>query len=61
MCRLNCTSACYKASTKTQIKYKNSIATPKQKLYRQNKNNVAGKKGNIKEVLGHKPQTLKKT
>ena len=43
MCRINSTSAYYKASTKSQIQHKNSTNTQKT-LNRQNKNNMTGQK-----------------
>ena len=43
MCRLNSTSAYYKASTKTQVKHKNSKNTRKQKT-KQIKQKLYGRK-----------------
>jgi hypothetical protein len=58
-CRLNSRSANYKASTKTEIKHKNSTNTQKQNTKQAKQNNTA-EKSNIEEVLGQKPYTLKK-
>jgi hypothetical protein len=55
-CTLNSTSACYKASTNTQIKHKNS-ANPQKQNNKQAKKFT--QKGNIKEVLGQRPYNLK--
>jgi hypothetical protein len=58
-CRLNSTSAYYKASTKTQIKHQNIQIHRNKTLNRQNESNIA-EKINIMEVLGQKPYTVKK-
>jgi hypothetical protein len=56
-CRLNSTSAYYKASTKTKIQHKNSTNTQKQNT-KQTQKNMTEK--NVNEVMGQKPYTLKK-
>jgi len=53
MCRLSSTCAYYKANTQTQKQYLYTKT-----LKKQNKNNMVAN-SNIKEVLRHKPQTLK--
>jgi len=50
---MNSTSANYKASTKTQIQYKNSINTQNKTLNGQNKNNMEGQ-SDIKDVPAQK-------
>jgi hypothetical protein len=58
-CRLNSTSASYKASTKTQIKHKNSKNTQDQTLKKQNKTKQICSK-TIKRSTGQKSSTLTK-